>query len=64
MGMVEVSGLPSAPTCNRSHHARPCYYYRTLVWEWKQSGKNKQWVKVAGDVCTCPSSSTTTPAGS
>ena len=28
---------------------RACYYYRTLVWEWKQSGKNKAWVKVAGE---------------
>jgi hypothetical protein len=41
MGMVEVT-------------ARPCYYYRTLVWEWKQSGKNKTWVKVAGECMHLP----------
>jgi hypothetical protein len=34
--------------------ARPCYYYRTLVWEYKQNGKNKQWVKVAGDCMHVP----------
>ena len=34
--------------------ARPCYYHRTLVWEWKQSGKNKQWVKVAAECMHVP----------
>ena len=33
---------------------RPCYCYRTLVWEWKQSGKNKQWVKVAAECMHVP----------
>ena len=50
MGMVEVSGLAVGPyTMIAPITARPCYYYRTLVWEYKQSGKNKQWVKVAGE---------------
>ena len=55
MGMVEVSGLAVGPyTMIAPITARPCYYYRTLVWEWKQSGKNKQWVKVAGECMHVP----------
>jgi len=34
--------------------AMPCYYYRTLVWEWKQHGKNKDWVKVADECLHLP----------
>jgi hypothetical protein len=55
MGMVEVSGLAVGPyTMVAPITARPCYYYRTLVWEFKQSGKNKQWVKVAGECMHVP----------
>src|SRR5215831_8395815 len=55
MGMVEVSGLAVGPyTMVAPVTARPCYYYRTLVWEWKQSGKNKDWVKVAGECMHVP----------
>jgi hypothetical protein len=55
MGMVEVSGLAVGPyTMIAPVTARACYYYRTLVWEWKQSGKNKQWVKVAGECMHLP----------
>ena len=55
MGMVEVSGLAVGPyTMVAPITARPCYYYRTLVWEWKQSGKNKNWVKVAGECMHLP----------
>ena len=55
MGMVEVSGLAIGPyTMVAPVTARPCYYYRTLVWEWKQSGKNKEWVKVAGECMHLP----------
>jgi hypothetical protein len=55
IGMVEVSGLAVGPyTMIAPVTARPCYYYRTLVWEWKQSGKNKQWVKVAGESMHVP----------
>jgi len=53
--MVEVSGLAVGPyTMIAPVTARPCYYYRTAVWEWKQSGKNKQWVKVAGESMHVP----------
>jgi hypothetical protein len=55
MGMVEVSGQAVGPyTMVAPITARPCYYYRTQVWEWKQSGKNKQWVKVAGESMHVP----------
>jgi len=55
MGMVELSGLAVGPyTIVAPVTARACYYYRTLVWEWKQSGKNKQWVKVAAECMHVP----------
>jgi hypothetical protein len=55
MGMVEVSGLAAGPyTMIAPITARPCYYYRTLVWEYKQRGKNKEWVKIAGECMHLP----------
>jgi hypothetical protein len=55
MGMVEVSGQAVGPyTMVAPITARPCYYYRTQVWEWKQRGKNKQWVKIAGESMHVP----------
>jgi E3 Ubiquitin ligase len=55
MGMVELNGLAVGPytmvapitTCS-------CYCYRTFVWEWKQCGKNKRWVKVAAECMHVP----------
>jgi hypothetical protein len=55
IGMVEISGLATGPyTMVAPITARPCYYYRTLVWEWKQRGKSKQWVKIAGECMHLP----------
>jgi hypothetical protein len=55
MGMVELSGLAVGPyTMVAPITTRPCYYYRTFVWEWKQAGKNKQWVKVAAECMHVP----------
>ena len=55
MGMVELNGLAVGPyTMIAPITQRPCYYYRTLAWEWKQSGKNKQWVKVAAECMHVP----------
>ena len=55
MGMVEVSGLAVGPhTMIAPITARACYYYRTLVWELQRSGKNEQWVKVAGECMHVP----------
>jgi hypothetical protein len=55
IGMIEISGLATGPyTMVAPITARPCYYYRTLVWEWKQRGKSKQWVKIAGECMHLP----------
>jgi len=55
MGLVELSGLAVGPyTMISPVTARPCYCYRTFVWEWKQSGKNKRWVKVAAECMHVP----------
>jgi hypothetical protein len=55
MGMVELNGLAVGPyTMVAPITARPCYCYRTFVWEWKQAGKNKQWVKVAAECMHVP----------
>ncbi len=51
MGLVEVSGLAVGPyNLIAPITARRCYYYRTVVWEYKQQGKNKEWVQIA---CEC-----------
>jgi hypothetical protein len=55
LGMVEISGLATGPyTMLAPITGRPCYYFRTLVWEWKQHGKNKDWVKIAGECIHLP----------
>jgi hypothetical protein len=55
MGMVELTGLAVGPyTMVAPITTRPCYCYRTFVWEWKQQGKNKQWVKVAAECMHVP----------
>jgi len=55
MGMVELNGLAVGPyTMVAPITARPCYCYRTFVWEWRQSGKNKRWVKVAAECMHVP----------
>jgi hypothetical protein len=55
MGMVELNGLAVGPyTMVAPVTTRACYYYRTVVWEWKQQGKNKQWVKVATECMHVP----------
>jgi hypothetical protein len=55
MGMVEVTGLAVGPyTMVAPITSRDCYYYRTLVWEWKQSGRDKTWVKIAGECMHLP----------
>ena len=55
MGMVEISGLAVGPfTMVAPITARPCYYYRTLAWEWRREGKSNHWVKVAGECMYVP----------
>jgi hypothetical protein len=55
LGMVEVGGLAVGPyTVAAPITKRPSYYYRTIVWEWKQHGKNKEWVQVAAECVHVP----------
>src|SRR5258708_33256310 len=50
LGMVELSGLAVGPyTMIAPITQRSCYYYRTVAWEWKRSGRSSQWVKVAAE---------------
>jgi hypothetical protein len=55
MGMVELSGLAAGPyTVVAPITERACYYYRTVAWEWKRSGKSSEWVKVATECMHVP----------
>jgi E3 Ubiquitin ligase len=55
MGLVEVSGLAVGPyVMTAPLTALPCYYYRSIAWQWKQQGKNKEWVKVADESLHLP----------
>ncbi len=55
IGMVEVSGRAIGPyTMIAPITGNPCHYCRTIVWEWKQPGTDKQWVKVAGESMHVP----------
>jgi hypothetical protein len=48
MGLVEISGLAAGPySLVAPITGRACYYYRTLVWQWKRQGKSESWVKEA-----------------
>ncbi len=50
MGLVEVSGLAMGPyTVNAPVTGLPCYYYRTIAWQWERRGKSSEWVKVADE---------------
>ena len=55
MGTVELSGLAVGPyTVVAPITERPCYYYRTVVWEWRRRGRSSQWVKVAAECMHVP----------
>jgi hypothetical protein len=55
MGMVELNGLAVGPyTMVAPITTRACYYYQTLVWEWRQEGRNKRWVKIAAECMHVP----------
>jgi hypothetical protein len=55
LGLVEVSGLAVGPyTISAPVSERPCFYYHTLVWEWKKQGDDKKWVKVVSECVHVP----------
>lgn len=50
IGLVEVSGSAAGPyTMQAPLSDAPCYYYRSIVWRLKPSGKNGLWEKVADE---------------
>jgi hypothetical protein len=55
LGLVEVNGLAAGPyTMNAPVTGLPCYYYRTLAWELRKSGKSENWHKVADESLHLP----------
>jgi E3 Ubiquitin ligase len=55
LGMVELNGLAIGPyTVVAPITGRSCYYYRTVAWEWKRSGRSSEWVKVAAECLHVP----------
>jgi len=55
MGLVEISGLACGPaTMPGPISGMPCYFHRSLVWEWRQEGRDSKWVKVAEESAHLP----------
>ena len=55
MGLVEISGQAVGPyTISAPASELECFYHHTMAWELKQSGKNKEWVKVAEESLHVP----------
>jgi hypothetical protein len=50
MGLVEVSGIAKGPqTIPAGLTGQACYYYEAIAWQLRQSGKSRQWQKVADE---------------
>lgn len=55
VGLVELSGLAEGPrTVQSPITSLNCYFYRSLVWEWIQSGKSGHWEKVVDEQLHVP----------
>ena len=55
MGLIEVSGLATGPyLISAPLTGQSCYYYRSIAWQIKKTGKNEQWEKVADDSLHVP----------
>jgi hypothetical protein len=55
MGLVEINGLAVGPyTMPAPITGVPCYYFRTMAWQWQQRGKNSEWVQVADESLHVP----------
>lgn len=55
MGLVELQGLATGPyTMTAPITGVPCYYFRTIAWQWQQRGKNSEWKKVADESLHVP----------
>ncbi|PYX65607.1 MAG: hypothetical protein DMG74_07925 [Acidobacteria bacterium] len=55
IGLVEVNGVAIGPyTINAPITGLPCFYYRTLVWQLKQSGKGNKWQQIIDESLHVP----------
>jgi hypothetical protein len=55
MGLVEINGLATGPfVINSPLKQTNCYYYRSIAWQYKQRGKDSEWVKVAEESLHVP----------
>ena len=55
MGLVEINGTASGPkTIPAGISGDPCYYYRAMAWQLRQSGNNREWMKVADECVYVP----------
>jgi hypothetical protein len=55
IGLVELNGLAAGPyTMQAPITGHSCYYYRTIAWQWKRSGRNNRWEKVADESLHLP----------
>ncbi len=55
LGLVEVNGLATGPyTIPAPITGVPCYYYRSVAWQIKRTGKNEHWEKVADESLHVP----------
>lgn len=55
LGLVEVSGLATGPyLINAPITGKACYYYRTVAWELRKTGKNQEWRKAADESLHVP----------
>lgn len=55
LGLVEVNGLAVGPyTLHAPITGAPCFYYRTVAWELRKSGKSQEWHQVADESLHLP----------
>lgn len=55
MGLVEISGLATGPYVIASPLKQAdCFYYRSIAWELRQEGKNRDWVKLGEESLHVP----------
>jgi len=55
MGLVELSGMAEGPqTIPAGITGEACFYYRAIAWELRQSGRSREWKKVADESLYVP----------
>jgi len=55
MGLVEIEGMAKGPhTIPAGVTGEPCFYYRAMAWQLRQSGRSSQWQKVADESLYLP----------